>query len=960
MEVYELTQVKSYIEFPAETGQQKIPSVAEIQKGECTFAFRLSGYSGHCKWHFLGNFSVQPISVSVMSGDEPVCASVEPDSNSYETVYTFLVENASEITVRCSMRKLEQEETESCLRAEYGNKTACVNQLMDSERELQHKVARLQNERNELGDSLTQTSEALEEALKHAEDLQKRVSELEGAVAEQSVRNDSLFQKSRALPTAQEELKELRKSDREQRARLEQLEPCEEKARELDEIKGSRSWHMMLKVWAVRDAILPKGSRRRGAIKIVVRTVLHPLLTLKGRFRNPDLNALPIGAREIKEYNVPAAQPVQKKRKQDYAPFAVPAVANPIVSIVIPVYNEFDYTYHCIRSIVDHSGNIPLEVIVADDCSTDMTGEIQEIISGVVVVRNRENLRFLLNCNNAAKYARGKYLLFLNNDTQVGSNWLQPLVDLMEKDETIGMTGSKLVYPDGRLQEAGGIIFSDASGWNYGRMQDPAAPEYNYVKEVDYISGASIMIRTKLWKQLGGFDERFAPAYYEDTDLAFSVRKAGYKVVYQPDSVVTHFEGVSNGTDTSSGQKAYQEINRDKFRQKWKQVLEEEQCRGPQELFLARDRSQTKKRMLMVDHYVPTYDKDAGSRAIYSYLRLFVARNYQVAFIGDNFFAHQPYTHTLQQMGIEVLHGEYYNKNWSKWIQDYGQFLQYAFLSRPHIAYKYIDCVKKYSHAKIIYFGHDLCFLRERREYEVTKDPKFLQSSAESQERELSLMRISDVSYYPSCVEEQIVHQIDPDIKIRAVPLYQYEHIDEKPYWFDLRRDLMFIGGYSHRPNVDAAKWFVTEVLPLVVKEIPGIRIHLMGSNAPEEVSALAGPNVVFEGAVNEYELNYFYSTCRISVVPLRYGAGIKGKVLEAMSCGMPVMTTPIGAEGISGAENILCIAETAVEFAQKLAALYNDRNELERRSREGYHYIEENFSPSSVVRMIGQDFDMN
>ena len=118
----------------------------------------------------------------------------------------------------------------------------------------------------------------------------------------------------------------------------------------------------------------------------------------------------------------------------------------------------------------------------------------------MVVVRNRENLRFLLNCNNAAKYARGKYLLFLNNDTQVGSNWLQPLVDLMEKDETIGMTGSKLVYPDGRLQEAGGIIFSDASGWNYGRMQDPAAPEYNYVKEVDYISGASIMIRTKLWK----------------------------------------------------------------------------------------------------------------------------------------------------------------------------------------------------------------------------------------------------------------------------------------------------------------------------------------------------------------------------------------------------------------------------------------------------------------------------
>ena len=126
--------------------------------------------------------------------------------------------------------------------------------------------------------------------------------------------------------------------------------------------------------------------------------------------------------------------------------------------------------------------------------------------------------------------------MFLNNDTQVQPDWLSSLVDLIESDETIGMVGSKLVYPDGRLQEAGGIIWNNASGWNYGHLDDPMKPEYNYVKEVDYISGASLMIRKSLWESIGGFDERYVPAYYEDADLAFEVRKHGYKVVYQPKS----------------------------------------------------------------------------------------------------------------------------------------------------------------------------------------------------------------------------------------------------------------------------------------------------------------------------------------------------------------------------------------------------------------------------------------
>ena len=237
----------------------------------------------------------------------------------------------------------------------------------------------------------------------------------------------------------------------------------------------------------------------------------------------------------------------------DYPMLQAPVYEVPKVSIIIPVYNQFEFTYHCVESILENTGNIPYEILIADDCSTDLTQQITEILPGVRHIRNEHNLRFLLNCNNAAKYAKGQYILLLNNDTQVMENWLAPLIYLMESDPAIGMVGSKLIYPDGRLQEAGGIIWSDGTGWNFGNRQNPALPEFNYVKEADFISGAAIMLSKTLWDTLGGFDEHFVPSYCEDSDLAFQVRKAGYKVMYQPQSVVVHFEGVSNGTDTGAG-----------------------------------------------------------------------------------------------------------------------------------------------------------------------------------------------------------------------------------------------------------------------------------------------------------------------------------------------------------------------------------------------------------------------
>lgn len=432
----------------------------------------------------------------------------------------------------------------------------------------------------------------------------------------------------------------------------------------------------------------------------------------------------------------------------------------PEISIIIPVYNQFNYTYNCLRSILSHSGSVKYEVIIADDCSTDQTKEIEKIVEGIRVIHNKTNLRFLRNCNHAIGSATGKYVLFLNNDTQVQANWLSPLVELMERDETVGMTGSKLVYPDGSLQEAGGIVWKDGSAWNYGRNDDPLDTKYNYVREVDYISGASIMIRKDLLLKLDGFDDEFAPAYYEDTDLAFRVREAGYKVIYQPLSVVVHFEGKSNGTDERTGLKSYQVVNSKKFYKRWKEVLERDHFPNGQDVFLAKDRSRNKKHILVIDNYVPEYDDADGRRHTYMFLKQFVRMGLQVTFIGDNFAQNEPYRTDLTNMGIEVLYGDWFDLNWKEWLTENGRYFDYCYLQQPHITIKWIGVLKKRCpYAKIIYFAHDLKYLRAFREYKQTGDETYLKESKKWKDIEFKIFDAADVIQVAGSYEQEYLQK---------------------------------------------------------------------------------------------------------------------------------------------------------------------------------------------------------
>ena len=668
-----------------------------------------------------------------------------------------------------------------------------------------------------------------------------------------------------------------------------------------------------------------------------------------GYLKNGDLAGLAGGI----SYFIGRTSPPTKYRPEilhgtldPQTPISLPSCCKPTVSIIIPVHNQWAYTHSCLASIVKNSGTIPFEVIIADDVSTDETCRIHDLVDNVRVVRNETNLGFLRNCNCAAKAARGKYLLFLNNDTNVQPGWLAPLVALMESDPSIGLTGSKLVYPDGMLQEAGGIIWDDASGWNFGWRDDPEKPEYNYVKEVDYLSGASLMVRRDLWEKAQGFDECYAPAYFEDTDLAFRARDLGYRVVLQPQSVVVHFEGVSHGKSLNAGIKSHQEINKRKFLQRWHEVLKRDHFPNGQQVFQARDRSRHRKSILVIDHYVPKFDRDAGSFFMYSLLRALVELDYKVVFWPENLYAHHPYAGVLQQLGVEVMFGPC---NFEAYLKESGAHFHAAILTRNHVAINFIDAVRRHI-PKVMYHDPDLEFLREERRCRLEgANPEHI---ARIKKREFYLFRNCDTIGLHSPVERDIILRELPEARVEVLPLPVHDVVPcEAP--FDKRSGLLFVGG-THLPNVDALRYFIGEILPALQAQIPGVTLTVAGEVPRHELNDLDLGHVVFTGYLQD--LRPLFEQALVYVAPLRFGAGIKGKILEAMNYGLPVVTTSVGAEGIGlkDGESVLICDDTPC-FAEAVVKLSRDSQLWEGIRNNGHLYTVRNFSQAAFRKKMAE-----
>jgi len=707
------------------------------------------------------------------------------------------------------------------------------------------------------------------------------------------------------------------------------------------ELLASSSWRLTRPLRALAARVRALHARLRYLLALASGAPARVERSLRSRGWRGTWQRLADRAEHAPQALAPAAITVSVGGDGDsFATFEVATSDTPVVSIIIPVYNKFAYTRACLQSIAAHGADTAFEVIVVDDGSSDQTVDGLARIGGVRAIRNAENLGFIGACNAGAAAALGSFLVFLNNDTQVTAGWLDALIDTFAEHPRVGLVGAKLVYPDGRLQEAGGIVFADASGWNVGRFDDPADPAYNYVREVDYCSGAAIAVRSDWFAAHGGFDTRYAPAYYEDTDLAFRIREDGLRVLYQPRATVIHFEGITSGTDTGSGIKRYQVVNQEKFAERWRERMAQQPKPGTP-IVIAREH-RVRGRILIVDATIPEPDKDSGSVRMVNLLRALIALDWKVSFTSENRAYSAGYCEQLQRLGVEVLY--------HPWLRDPVRFLRETgaewtavILSRHYVATPLLPLVRAYApRARLIFDTVDLHYLREQREAELAGNADLRRRAGVTQLAELRLVRAADVSLVVSPVEQALLQQEVPGARVEV--LSNVHEVVGCRRGFAERADLFFVGGFQHQPNVDAMHWFVAEVWPLIAPRLPGVRFHMVGSRMPESVIALASERVVAAGFAQT--LDPYLDGCRLSVAPLRYGAGVKGKVNQSMAHGQPVVATALAAEGmfLSHEQDVL-IADGAADFAEQVVRLYQDQALWQRLSAAGLANIEAHFS---------------
>ncbi|AWH18858.1 glycosyl transferase [Stenotrophomonas sp. ZAC14D2_NAIMI4_7] len=652
---------------------------------------------------------------------------------------------------------------------------------------------------------------------------------------------------------------------------------------------------------------------------------------------------------------VPAPRtPLYLPAAQAFAPFSVPSSDAPQVSIVIPVYNHVQHTLACLRALAAHPPAVPCEILVVDDGSSDQTTQWMPRISGLRYEVRAQNGGFIEACNDGVSRARGDHVVLLNNDTVPQPGWLDALLDTFHSVPDAGLVGSQLLYPDGRLQESGGVIFRDGSGWSYGRFEAADDPRYASLRDVDYCSGAALMLPRTLWQQLGGFDTRYKPAYYEDTDLAFRVRAQGLRVLVQPASRVVHDEGTSNGTDTGSGVKAYQVRNQGIFASKWAAELATHPAVGevPSPALLLRGRRQ----VLILDEEVPRPERDSGSLRQMNLIRLLLQGGAHVVFVPTRREHAGEATEALQRMGVEVWYAPFLD-GVAGWLRSHGARFDVVMLVRHHVANACLPLVKRYApQARTVFDTVDLHYLRERRGAEVAGDAGLLRNAERTRASELAVMDQCDVTVLVSAAEREQLQADAPQVQVELISNL-HEVAGAGAPWAQ-RHDLVFVGGFGHPPNLDAMEWFIGDVFAVLRAQLPQVQLHVIGAGAPDSLKALAAtqPGVQMHGFVED--ITPYMDGARIAIAPLRFGAGVKGKINLSMAHGQPVVGTTCAVEGmhLQAGRDVL-VADTAEAFADAVARLYQDPQLWQQLSNAGLDNVARHFSLDAARATVQRVF---
>ncbi|VVC53491.1 protein of unknown function [Beijerinckiaceae bacterium RH AL1] len=605
----------------------------------------------------------------------------------------------------------------------------------------------------------------------------------------------------------------------------------------------------------------------------------------------------------------------------------LPNAQHPKVTIVIVMYNEAELSLLCLRSMA--AGHFrDVEVIIVDNFSTDDTYLLLKRVDGARIIRNIEDLYFLRAANQAAAKARGSMLLFVNNDTYLAANALRYGVETMESADDIGVVGGMLIHPSGRLQEAGAVIWSNGDCQGFRRGDDPSAAVYGYRRDVDYCSGAYMLVRRDVFEELGRFDQIYAPAYYEEADLCMRVRRHGFRIVYDPRVVVDHYEFASASSDDEPS--VLMRRNRAIFIERHASALGRRHLPLGSDMMLARTSDRQRPVVLVIEDLLPFEAYGAGFPRTLKIVQALV----RIGFAVQYYSVHQAQFDASQDraklpVDVEFIVGADRPPSVVDVLRERIATAAALIVCRPAnmktVKALVADDVGLFAGKPIIYDAEALCAPREVARTEELRKEGISWVPAMDLAEELSLPSDADCVIAVNEAEAQSFRSaghLNVHVASTALPL-QASIAD-----FQHRSTILFVGRLDHdsTPNVQSLRWFVREAWPRVSSTLgSSARLVIAGTLGAKWLETIEDLSIDVLGPVDD--LSPLFEQAKIFIAPARFAAGIPLKVLETASRGVPAVISPLLAKQLGWAAGKECLAsESADGFADACISLFQDK----------------------------------
>jgi glycosyltransferase involved in cell wall biosynthesis len=594
---------------------------------------------------------------------------------------------------------------------------------------------------------------------------------------------------------------------------------------------------------------------------------------------------------------------------------------------------KLEPVYSTIAALVLAYNRTPYCVTVCTGAEADEIARFKKRVSGVEILSVGPEASRAMALNRAIASISTPFVALMTTASEPHAYWLDEFVRAFTLFDDVGCVGAKVVAPNGRLLGAGGILRASGALQPVTSGGNAEHPQVNYARQVDYFPCHAILISRAAWLAAGGLSEDIGNEDLEDADLALKIREQGRRLVYVPAAAVAMTPSPRHSAPGPHASAA--------FRRKWARP-HGDPGGDVASIAMVKDRG-VSGRVLMIDQQTPRPDNDAGSYAAVQEMRLLQALGYKVSFMPMNLAYAGAYTQALQRAGIEAIYAPFATSV-EETLSQRGDEFDLVYLTRYQTARAVLPQIRKHCpRAKVIFNNADLHFLRELRAAIDQKDGSLLRRSKLTREHELEVMRQVDLALSYSDAERAVIqsHNLDATTVARA-PWVVVPHASTPP--FGSRRDIAFLGGFGHLPNVEAVKFFIAEVMPILRSTLPGVSFNIFGSQMPPQILSLRADDVAPIGHVQD--LAQAMDTARIFVAPLTFGAGVKGKVLSAMAAGLPSILSPVASEGlgaIAGAHFLS--AETAQEWAGQITALYGDEVRWNELSRNALMFVTKHYS---------------